>query len=45
LTGQPFRKAYLESLIGDIKVDDDQIRIKGERKQDIRVRRPIRSLK
>jgi hypothetical protein len=31
LTGQPFRKAYLESLIGDIEVDDDQIRIKGDR--------------
>jgi hypothetical protein len=31
LTRQPFRKAYLESLIGNIEVDDDQIRIKGDR--------------
>jgi hypothetical protein len=31
LTGHPFRKAYLESLIDDIEVDNDQIRIKGDR--------------
>ena len=27
----PFRKAYLQSLIDIIEVDDDQIRIKGRR--------------
>lgn len=27
----PFRKAYLQSLIDVIEVDDDQIRIKGRR--------------
>jgi hypothetical protein len=31
LTGHPFRKAYLKSLIDDIEVDNDQIRIKGDR--------------
>jgi hypothetical protein len=27
----PFRKAYLQSLIDVIEVDDDQIRIKGNK--------------
>jgi hypothetical protein len=30
LTGHPSRKAYLESLIDDIEVDDNQIRVKGD---------------